>query len=283
MTDHTHLQYNYPQTYKPFENARNSEHNLWLFCERCGLHASTHYTRDGVENSCLLFDPLMRFERKTNDHLALHYEWCRRCDKHVRHHYGEDKPPRCQPRPVESTAMATFTPKLDYPGICRLCNHVRSAHAHVSGVESCPVMAYEPSTLTPAISSATAAFAADVLKGVANYPIESHVSTAVGGWFGNPVGFGGVVMSSLTSNTPTMSGVLRNTTVDPANPKHYRGDLVMRIIEQFELHESFYLGNVIKYILRHASKAGIEDLKKARWYLDRAIARLEGKHQEGVQ
>jgi len=62
--------------------------------------------------------------------------------------------------------------------------------------------------------------------------------------------------------------------VDPVNPPHYRGDTVMRIIEDFKL--GFCLGNVIKYILRHESKAGLVDLKKARWYLDREIAKQEG-------
>jgi hypothetical protein len=61
---------------------------------------------------------------------------------------------------------------------------------------------------------------------------------------------------------------------DPVNPSHYRGDAVMRIIEEFDL--GFCLGNVVKYILRHKNKAGLEDLKKARWYLDREIARQEG-------
>lgn len=68
---------------------------------------------------------------------------------------------------------------------------------------------------------------------------------------------------------------------DPVRPAHYRGDLVMRIIETFDL--DFSLGNVIKYLLRHKNKAGLEDLKKARWYLDRAIERREGMHTEGVQ
>jgi hypothetical protein len=71
------------------------------------------------------------------------------------------------------------------------------------------------------------------------------------------------------------------TTDDAVRPAHYRGDLVMRIIETFDL--DFCLGNVIKYLLRHKSKAGLEDLKKARWYLDRAIERGEGKHTEGVK
>ena len=56
---------------------------------------------------------------------------------------------------------------------------------------------------------------------------------------------------------------------DPVNPKHYQGDLVQRIIEHFEL--GFCLGNVIKYVLRAKSKNGVEDLRKAAWYLQREI------------
>jgi hypothetical protein len=68
--------------------------------------------------------------------------------------------------------------------------------------------------------------------------------------------------------------VLIKSKPDPVNPAHYRGDTVMRIIEDFDL--GFCLGNVVKYILRHLEKAGLEDLKKARWYLDRYIAKQEG-------
>ncbi len=64
---------------------------------------------------------------------------------------------------------------------------------------------------------------------------------------------------------------------DPVNPKHYKGDLVMRIIEHFGLDDSFPIGNCLKYILRHRDKNGVEDLLKAKWYLERAIAKLQGK------
>lgn len=41
-------------------------------------------------------------------------------------------------------------------------------------------------------------------------------------------------------------------------------------------HMGFNLGNVIKYLWRAEDKGSpIEDLKKARWYLDREIARRE--------
>lgn len=42
-------------------------------------------------------------------------------------------------------------------------------------------------------------------------------------------------------------------------------------------HMNFCLGNAVKYIWRHALKGGLEDLKKARWYVDREIQRLEKK------
>lgn len=57
---------------------------------------------------------------------------------------------------------------------------------------------------------------------------------------------------------------------DPVNPDHYKGDTVMVIIEQFGL--GFCLGNVVKYVLRAKDKNGLEDLKKANWYLQREIA-----------
>jgi hypothetical protein len=57
-------------------------------------------------------------------------------------------------------------------------------------------------------------------------------------------------------------------------PKHYNshpsGVEVIRITE----HMNFCLGNVIKYVLRADHKHdAIEDLQKARWYLDREIQR----------
>jgi len=38
----------------------------------------------------------------------------------------------------------------------------------------------------------------------------------------------------------------------------------------------FREGNIIKYVFRHASKGGLEDLLKARHYLDMLIAGYEG-------
>lgn len=65
------------------------------------------------------------------------------------------------------------------------------------------------------------------------------------------------------------------------HPSHYGGDTVyeaIKVIEAWGL--GFCLGNAVKYISRAGKKAGstvLEDLKKARWYIDREIDRLEGK------
>ena len=39
--------------------------------------------------------------------------------------------------------------------------------------------------------------------------------------------------------------------------------------------EAFCVGNAIKYLFRYEEKNGIEDIKKARWYIDRLIKELE--------
>lgn len=41
--------------------------------------------------------------------------------------------------------------------------------------------------------------------------------------------------------------------------------------------EAFCAGNAIKYLSRYEEKNGIEDVKKARWYIDRLIKELEEK------
>lgn len=76
----------------------------------------------------------------------------------------------------------------------------------------------------------------------------------------------------------------RTCAADAINPAHYQGDYVMRIIEDFKL--DFCRGTVLKYLLRAGNKAGaspVEDLKKARWYLDRSIAGLSTSGADPVQ
>ena len=60
------------------------------------------------------------------------------------------------------------------------------------------------------------------------------------------------------------------------HPSHYvKGIEPIEVIESWDLN--FSLGNAIKYILRSPYKGKqIEDLEKARWYIDREINRLKG-------
>jgi hypothetical protein len=64
---------------------------------------------------------------------------------------------------------------------------------------------------------------------------------------------------------------------DPIRPAHYAFDEgVIECIDYIESHAfDFVEGNVIKYVTRYQHKNGTEDLKKARWYLDRLIKRSE--------
>lgn len=60
------------------------------------------------------------------------------------------------------------------------------------------------------------------------------------------------------------------------HPAHYnRGGIEsIDVIEAF--HLDFCTGNAVKYILRHKFKEdALQDLKKARWYIDRRISQLE--------
>ena len=71
-----------------------------------------------------------------------------------------------------------------------------------------------------------------------------------------------------------MSGEMVN------NPLHYGGAdnpyEAIKVIEAWEL--DFHLGNTVKYISRAGKKdtdKELQDMKKALWYLNRKIERLE--------
>jgi len=60
-------------------------------------------------------------------------------------------------------------------------------------------------------------------------------------------------------------------TKDNIDPDHYKQGKIEVI--DFILDQKFtYLeGNVVKYVSRYKFKNGLEDLKKARWYIDKII------------
>lgn len=49
------------------------------------------------------------------------------------------------------------------------------------------------------------------------------------------------------------------------------------VIEEYKL--DFWLGNVIKYVLRQEEKGGVLDLQKAKHYLEYAIFQRESKKE----
>lgn len=67
---------------------------------------------------------------------------------------------------------------------------------------------------------------------------------------------------------------------DPvSHPNHYQSksgleviDVIKAFTEDLEGVESYYTGNILKYMCRWKKKNGLEDLKKARQYLDWLIA-----------
>lgn len=65
-------------------------------------------------------------------------------------------------------------------------------------------------------------------------------------------------------------------TIDMVNdPPHYKvhpsGVECITIVE----HLTFNVGNAVKYLWRADYKNGLEDLRKAAWYVNREIERLE--------
>lgn len=74
---------------------------------------------------------------------------------------------------------------------------------------------------------------------------------------------------------------------DPVNrPAHYTSggiECIDAMTAAFgdEVVKDFCLCNAFKYLWRHRQKNGVEDLKKARWYLGRLIAEMEVEDDDG--
>lgn len=71
-------------------------------------------------------------------------------------------------------------------------------------------------------------------------------------------------------------------TNDAINPNHYKSasgletiDVIRAFTDGLNGAEAFCIGNVIKYVTRYSNKNGVEDLKKAREYLNYVIKEYE--------
>lgn len=63
------------------------------------------------------------------------------------------------------------------------------------------------------------------------------------------------------------------------HPKHYlEGGIEVYDFIQAKLNkeglEGYLIGNILKYVSRYKYKNGVEDLKKAQWYLNKVIELL---------
>lgn len=63
------------------------------------------------------------------------------------------------------------------------------------------------------------------------------------------------------------------------HPNHYQSESGLEVIDVIKAftselsgEEAFCIGNAIKYICRYSKKNGVEDLEKAKWYINRAIS-----------
>lgn len=62
---------------------------------------------------------------------------------------------------------------------------------------------------------------------------------------------------------------------NPINPSHYKSqieciDAIKSALSPDEFR-GFLKGNILKYVWRESQKNGLEDLKKAQWYLEKMI------------
>jgi hypothetical protein len=72
-----------------------------------------------------------------------------------------------------------------------------------------------------------------------------------------------------------------------SHPPHYQSETGMEVIDVIEAFvfdlkgiEASDTANVIKYICRWKNKNGLQDLKKAKWYLEHLINHVEKLEEE---
>lgn len=71
-------------------------------------------------------------------------------------------------------------------------------------------------------------------------------------------------------NHPAGKGITQDVINHPAHYTKYPVEVI-----QLTEHLDFLTGNIVKYVVRAPHKGSqVEDLKKARWYLDRLIANV---------
>ena len=79
--------------------------------------------------------------------------------------------------------------------------------------------------------------------------------------------------------------LIKNESVE--HPNHYQSQTGLEAIDAIEAFtfdlsgiEAFDTGNALKYLCRWKKKNGIEDLKKAQWYINHLINHIENLEKE---
>ncbi len=85
-------------------------------------------------------------------------------------------------------------------------------------------------------------------------------------------------MESFTFPTEQKQMKEIKTMNDNINPTYYRKGI--ETTDYIVSHSMNYLeGNIIKYVTRYKDKGGLEDLRKAEWYLTRLIKQQENNNE----
>lgn len=89
--------------------------------------------------------------------------------------------------------------------------------------------------------------------------------------------------TTITETIDAWNLIISQLSNDPINhPKHYQSEIKCKCGESLECidfvrHCGYREGNIIKYVWRYKEKGGIEDLKKAQWYLNDLITSEQKK------
>ena len=74
------------------------------------------------------------------------------------------------------------------------------------------------------------------------------------------------------------------------HPPHYQSETGLEVIDVIEAFtfdlkgiEATDTGNILKYMCRWSHKNGLQDLKKAKWYLEHLINHIETLEKENEQ
>lgn len=87
------------------------------------------------------------------------------------------------------------------------------------------------------------------------------------------------------------SGYINDNHFDAVNhPNHYQSESGLEVIYVIDAFtdgldgvEAFDTGNIIKYICRWKKKNGLQDLEKAKWYLENLIKEVKEKENEDAK